>query len=159
MGRMRRYDLNDELHMVTPVATMIRPPTIPVPSWFNPARVSPALRENRDSGKVKLREEKVCRMCQRSNEVCRLTRHHLIPQSAFSWGRFGFGGTAGWRLLRDADANIVPLCRQCHDLVESGVWSRRLLRRVLLQAEIAFVIQVRGKEWFEARYPSVLDVV
>lgn len=122
---------------------------------FHLHAVSPSLRLARDSGKVKLREEGICRMCLRPHTVRRLTRHHLVPQSKFTWGRFGFPGTAGWRQLRDADANIVPVCRGCHDDVELHVSSRRLLRRVLVQAEIAFCIQVAGKDWFDQRYPPV----
>lgn len=137
----------DELHTWSPDTG--RPPP------FHLGAVSKTLRVGRDSGKVKLREEGICRMCLRSHAVRRLTRHHLVPQSMFTWGRFGFPGTAGWRLLRDADANIVPLCRQCHDEVELNASMRRFLRRVLTQAEIAFCIQVAGKEWFDRRYPAL----
>jgi hypothetical protein len=30
---------------------------------------------------------------------------------------------------------------------------RRMLRKVMTQAEISFVIQVRGFDWLERRYP------
>lgn len=56
--------------------------------------------------------------------------------------------------LRDAEANIVPLCARCHREVEIDEWARRMLRKVLDQSEIAFAIQLRGKLWFDLAYPS-----
>lgn len=91
-----------------------------------------------------------CRMCQRPAHVRPLTRHHLVYDS---WFR---RQPAEMRVYRNAHANIVPLCRPCHDLVhdyddDSG---RVLLRRSLTQAEVAFVIAVRDRAWLELAYPS-----
>jgi hypothetical protein len=99
-----------------------------------------------DSGKVN--REGHCRMCLRSGHVRQLSRHHLIPQH---WWRQQ--GTLVSR-LRNAGANIVPLCRGCHDEVERDIESRRMLRRVLTQEEVAFVIDVRGRQWLDHRYPA-----
>jgi len=99
-----------------------------------------------DSGKVS--REGHCRMCLRHGSVRQLSRHHLIPQQ---WWRQK--GQLVSR-LRNAGANIVPLCRPCHDEVERDRESRRMLRRVLTQEEIAFVIDVRGEQWFNHRYPE-----
>jgi hypothetical protein len=99
-----------------------------------------------DSGKVN--REGHCRMCLRPGHVRQLSRHHLIPQH---WWRQR--GELVMR-LRNAGANIVPLCRQCHDEVETSIESRRMLRRVMTQEEVAFVIDVIGLRWLERRYPT-----
>lgn len=121
--------------------------------------VSSSLRFKSGAGKVKVRQEGHCRMCGRAaaelkdlpgspDAVRLMTRHHLVAQE---WFRVH----PEWKHLRGCDANVVPLCRACHDLVElpDGRDYRRELRRVMTQAEIAFVIQVRGKKWLEYRYP------
>ncbi len=124
--------------------------------------ISESLLVKYDAGKDKVRREGHCRMClraaaevedlpRRPDAVRLMTRHHLVP---CHWYR----QNPEWRDLRDCDANIVPLCRSCHDLVELSEWNggrdhRRLLRRVMTQAEIVFVIQMRGIEWLEERYP------
>ena len=59
--------------------------------------------------------------------------------------------------MRNANANIVPLCRPCHDLVEDRdpviqMHARVHLRRVLTQAEISFAIAVWGKDEFDSHY-------
>ncbi len=112
--------------------------------------VSKSLLVNRDSGRTKVRAEGVCRSCLRSRHVRRLTRHHLVPQSWFHVQAFHRGENTR---VRDADANIVPLCIPCHEAVEEDVEARRMLRRVLTQAEVAFCVQVRGLEWLDRRYP------
>jgi hypothetical protein len=114
-------------------------------------RVSKGLRTKRGCGKEKLREEGCCRMCQRPNAIRPLTRHHYIP---CRW----FRRHPEWRLLRDCDPNLAPLCWACHEDVELSDWNgglpyRRMLRKVMSQDEIAFIIQVRGLEWLEHRYP------
>lgn len=121
--------------------------------------VSDSLRFRSGAGKVKVRQEGQCRMCRRAAaelkdlaehpEAIRLmTRHHLVPQE---WFRVN----PEWKHFRGCDANVIPLCRTCHDLVELpwGKDYRRELRRVMAQAEVAFVIQVRGRTWLEQRYP------
>lgn len=57
--------------------------------------------------------------------------------------------------LRNADANIVPLCEPCHKLVErrNPNHARIELRRVLYAHEVAFVLQTAGTAWFDWRYP------
>lgn len=97
-----------------------------------------------DHGKVA--REGHCRMCLRHQSIRPLSRHHLIPQS---WFRQRGLVTR----LRNAAANIVPLCRLCHDEVEQDIGSRRMLRRSLTQEEVAFVIDVIGAAWFDRRYP------
>lgn len=94
-----------------------------------------------------------CRMCQRHMRVRPLTRHHLVP---LRWWKHI---DLEWRSVRNCPNNIIPLCRGCHDLIESPdreirVEARRMLRRSLSQAEIAFAIAARGKEWFEQQYPT-----
>jgi hypothetical protein len=122
-------------------------------------RVSESLQHRRESGREKVRAEGHCRMCLRSSAelsdlwerpdaVRIMTRHHLVPQHFIN---------PEWKRFRDCNANIVPLCRGCHDLVEmrgdNGRLHRRLLRRVLTQEEIVFILQVRGRKWLEKRYP------
>ena len=82
----------------------------------------------------------------------RLTRHHLVPESWFLRQPFHL------RQIRNAHANIIPLCRDHHDLVESRhpvvrLEVRRLLRASMTQEEIAFAIQIRGREWLDSEYP------
>lgn len=126
------------------------PLVVPLP------RVSESLRVRRDSGWQKVREEGHCRMCLRPATVRKLTRHHLVPQAYFNCR----GGTGTqWRYLRDVDANVVGLCRDDHDLIHSIEWgefAKIFLRNSLTQEEIAFMIQVRGLEWVNRFYPSVL---
>lgn len=133
-----------------------------------PVRVSRSLRYKSGAGKVKVKLEGHCRMCLRAaaelrdlpdhpNAIREMTRHHLVPQ-------YVFRDSPTWKHLKGCDANVVPLCRACHDLVELpdyeggedgkvGLEYRRELRAVLTQAEISFVIQTMGAKWLEARYP------
>lgn len=110
--------------------------------------VNPMLIIQRSKGWVKVHEEGRCRMCQRPSSVRPLTRHHLIPLRYFR---------AHPKLspLRHADANIVPLCTPCHCDVElTASHSRVELRQLLGSAEIAFAIQVAGRDWLDRRYPQ-----
>lgn len=98
-------------------------------------------------------ENSVCRMCTRPREVRPLTRHHLVPESWFLRQPLHI------KIVRNAYANIVPLCRPCHDRVDSRdpverAEARRYLRRSLTQQEVAFAIQVRGRGWLEHEYPE-----
>lgn len=87
-----------------------------------------------------------CAWIKRAGGARKITRHHLVPQS---WFR-----TRGLpHTIRDADANIVPLCTNCHRSVENDIWARRMLRKVLTQTEVSFVIQLRGKPWLDRVYP------
>lgn len=102
----------------------------------------------------KILAEGQCRMCGRAAYVRPLTRHHLVPESWF------LGQPLPLRLIRNAHANIVPLCRPCHDRVDSReederAPARRELRRCLSQAEVAFAIQVRGRRWLDSHYPRI----
>jgi hypothetical protein len=58
-----------------------------------------------------------------------------------------------WK-LRDAEANVVPLCWTCHQDVETDVAARKLLRKVLASQEAAFAVKLRGQAWFDRVYPS-----
>lgn len=98
----------------------------------------------------KLADEGHCRMCLRSEAVRPLTRHHLVPLRWFHKQRHD----ARWLRLRNVAANIIPLCRGCHDLVERDREARRMLRRALTQEEIAWAICVRGAAWLNTRYPG-----
>ena len=96
--------------------------------------------------------EPICRMCLRPRSVRPITRHHLVP---VAWFR---GQPLPLRQIRNAHANLVPLCRPCHDLVHDRdeverEMSRRHLRRSLTQQEVAFAIQVRGRSWLDHHYP------
>lgn len=124
--------------------------------------ISDSLLFRSGGGKVKVQKEGHCRMCGRAVAELRalvdhpeavriMTRHHLVPQH---W----FRNNPEYQRLKGCDANIVPLCRSCHDLVELPDWKggfeyRRELRGLLTQAEVAFVIQMRGRDWLELRYP------
>lgn len=95
----------------------------------------------------------LCRMCGRAKSVRPLTRHHLVPQR---WFR---GEPEHIQLLRSATANLIPLCRPCHDEVDNRdrhdrMDARRMLRRSLTQAEVAFAIQVWGRADFDREYPA-----
>lgn len=128
--------------------------------------VSSSLLRFRGGGREKCRLENRCRMCLRprgpestrewrmleaQNAVAvggrPLTRHHLLP---LEWFKRQPGPT---RAVRSVDANIVPLCRVCHDEVENDVESRRMLRRVLGAEEVSFMIQLASEAWMDARYP------
>lgn len=113
-----------------------------------PARYPDDLFWNSTSGAVKLNEGQ-CRMCQRSKRVRPLTRHHLVPL------RWFLGDGERYRTVRNANANIVPLCRPCHDQIEEhDPIARRMLRRLLTQQEVAFAIRVKGVEWLHREYPQ-----
>jgi hypothetical protein len=78
-----------------------------------------------------------------------LTRHHLVPEYWFK------KQPPATRAVRSVDANIIPLCRPCHEEVERDKESRRMLRRVLGAEEVAFAIQIATVDWFNSRYPSL----
>lgn len=102
----------------------------------------------------KILSEGHCRMCGRPARVRPLTRHHLVPVSWFLRQPWPL------RMVRNAHANVLPLCRPCHDLVDNReeaerASARKELRRCLSQAEITFCISVRGKEWLDEHYPRM----
>lgn len=114
----------------------------------------------RQNGRTKCVEEGRCRMCKRPSSVRPLTRHHIVPQVWFKRRSFvlvrdGVGRAIARALIRDVDANVVPLCAPCHAEVEEDMGSRRMLRRLLAASEVAYAIKLRGQEWFERYYPSV----
>jgi len=103
------------------------------------------------SGRQKVFNEGYCRMCLRHRRVRGLTRHHLVPLAWFARQPLAL------RSIRNANSNIVPLCRPCHDLVDNEVAevrvaARRELGRSLWQPEIAFAIRIRGPEWLDETY-------
>lgn len=97
----------------------------------------------------KLRAEGHCRMCLRPDAVRPLTRHHLVPQRWFTHQKHDLR----WALWRNVSANIIPLCRACHDSVEHEWDSRKMLRRLLTQEEIALAVALRGMDWLDHAYP------
>lgn len=99
-------------------------------------------------------ENSLCRLGDR--RCARLTRHHLVPEHWF------LRQPKALREIRNSHANIIPLCRDHHDLVESRypvvrMEARRLLRVSLTQEEITFAIQVRGRSWLDQQYPHVVS--
>lgn len=113
-----------------------------------PGKIHSDLFWNATSGLVKLREGQ-CRMCQRAWKVRPPTRHHLVPLRWF----MRYEGAA-FRAIRNANANIIPICRPCHDLIEDrDPFARRMLRRLLTQQEIALAVQLRGVDWLNREYP------
>jgi 5-methylcytosine-specific restriction endonuclease McrA len=117
-----------------------------------PAKVSTNLFWNASSGTVKLSEGR-CRMCQRPRSVRPLTRHHLVP---LRWFLTPEGRR--YRLVRNSNANIIPLCRACHDLIEKrDPIARRMLRRLMTQQEVAFAVKLCGIGWLEREYPLEKD--
>jgi hypothetical protein len=99
-------------------------------------------------------ENSHCRMCGRPSSVRPLTRHHLVPESWF------LRQPLKLRVIRNAHANIIPLCRPDHDRIDSRDederWEARThLRRCLTTDELAFAIQVRGQTWLEIEYPRL----
>ena len=115
-------------------------------------QLSEGLRDNRLSGRDKVLMERKCRLCPESEE---LTRHHLVPHSWFITDTVG----GAFRPIRNANANIVPLCASCHRIVDGirdpvgRLQKRSALRAALGTNEIAFIIQVRGQEWLDEHYP------
>lgn len=81
-------------------------------------------------------KEGPCRCCKLTGLV---EYHHLVPRA--------IGGS-------DAEDNIVPLCRYCHQLVTER--DRRfcaLLRANLSDAEYAYAADLLGDARFDDRYP------
>lgn len=115
------------------------------------ARLNPTLANNVGSGWTKLHAEKCCRLCD-SQE--RLTRHHLVPQAWFMQRKLEL------RVLRNANANIIPLCEPCHRVVDSyadpvgRLKKRAAIRCALGSNEVAFILQLRGQSWFDREYPK-----
>lgn len=138
-------------------------PEVAKPRRYRLIYVSASLLIFRGGGREKARQEARCRMCLRprgpdskrewlqtpfSFDGTRpLTRHHLLP---LEWFKYQLPPT---RAIRSVDANMIPLCRQCHDEIELDEESRRMLRRVLGADEASFAIQLAGEEWFNERYP------
>lgn len=127
--------------------------------------LNPQLLVWRDGGKKKCSDEGRCRLCERWWEQRAPTRHHLVPQSWFVGRRFVIGSSRlGSKaldryLVRDVDANIVPLCSPCHTAVENDGEARKMLRKRLGAAEATYVIAMRGREWFDLRYPATVHVL
>lgn len=106
------------------------------------------LRLYRYGGRSKCSEESRCRLCLRPDRIRKLTRHHVVPQRWFRL--YGLDG-----YIRDADANIIPLCAACHRDVEApgDASARRMLRKVMGPSEAAYAITLCGQTWFDTRYP------
>lgn len=91
----------------------------------------------------KMKAEGQCRLCWRKDRGSggrELTKHRLVP------GRHG-----GEYIV----ANVIPLCRRCHDEVErEDPLSRRMLRPKLWPMEVAHGKKKLGEEIFELMYPK-----
>lgn len=85
-----------------------------------------------------------------AGETCRLcggryaySRHHLVPRSQ--------GGD-------DVDANLVRLCdpwRPCHlRITQNEPIALRELRATLTPDEIAYIVERKGSDWLDRRYPE-----
>lgn len=113
-----------------------------------------SLLSHQPSGAEKCRLEGRCRMCGRDAEIRQLTQHHVVP---LEWWR---DIDQPYRSRRNVNANIVPLCRPCHDEVESRddsvrLPARSMLRHTMSQQEIAFAIACVSLHWLDANYPLV----
>lgn len=117
-------------------------------------RVNESLAHNATSGRTKVALENRCRACGWTPPIRygHLTRHHLVPQAWFLQRKQEL------RLLRNANANIVPLCRRCHEIVDGRdpvprLQKRAALRQALHSSEVSFILQIRGRQWLDAHYP------
>lgn len=102
-------------------------------------RKKPAPRRRAGAARwAEIRERKLgpCRVCEGEFGV---QLHHLVPRA---------------QLGADTEANLVPLCRVCHDKV-----TRRdreacaVLRRSLTDQEYAYACERLGESVFERYYP------
>ena len=120
---------------------------LPIPK---PGKRITDLFHNGGSGRDKCSREGMCRMCRRSWRVRPLTRHHLVPLRWFMWSKRG----QHFRAVRNANANIVPLCWPCHKLIEDeDEIARHMLRQLLTQKEVAYAVRLRGIQWLDQHYP------
>lgn len=91
----------------------------------------------------KMKVEGQCRLCgrlDRGKGARELSRHRLVP------GRHG-----GEYIV----ANVIPLCRRCHDDVEAqDPVARRMLRPKLWPMEVAHALKRLGEQWFDLMYPK-----
>ncbi len=91
----------------------------------------------------KMKAEGQCRLCWRKDRGSggrELTKHRLVP------GRHG-----GEYVI----ANVIPLCRRCHDDVEAeDASARKMLRPKLWPMEVAHAKKRLGEQWFELMYPK-----
>ena len=85
---------------------------------------------------IRERKDGPCRVC---GGLVGIQFHHLVPRA---------------QLGADTEANLVPLCRVCHDAV-----TRRdreacaALRRSLTDSEYAYANERLGEDLFERYYP------
>lgn len=142
---------NDELHQITPAIER------DAAYWIERHWRRKHRRKASGVGAArKVQQEGRCRLCKTTEAERRrdrtetrpsrykLTKHHLVPVS--------LGGT-------NAIANIVPLCRACHDLIDKmPLWKRipkrAELRLLLHPDEIAHVVSRLGRDWFDWHYPE-----
>lgn len=94
---------------------------------------------NRRAGQVKVAAEGQCRSCRNRYG---LERHHLVPRS--------LGGD-------DVEANIVPLCQDCHGTFErQSVERRRVGERIRLSLapdEVTYILERKGQAFLDRYYP------
>lgn len=134
------------------VKNIFEPPVAPVAvPARSPVRLSKSLRRQYGSGKLKVSQEKRCRICPNAG---RITRHHLVPQSWF------IGQDEEIKNVMNVDANIIPLCETCHRIVDgvrdpvSRLKKRAAIRDKLGNNEYAYILQVVGEVWLDEHYPK-----
>ncbi len=108
----------------------------------------PRIKVSREGWK-KLREEKLgpCRICGQSAYTGTISLHHLVPR-----GRTQEGD--------DIADNLVPLCLSCHTKIEARDRDAgRRLRANLFFEEYSYIIQKKGRDWLDVRYPmGTMDI-
>lgn len=95
------------------------------------------------AGTVKAQREGGCRVCRSKHLV---SRHHVVPKSQRG---------------DDVDANLVPLCGDCHGALHrddqphfrGAQTIAQTLRIKLHDDEVEYVIAKMGAAWLELRYP------
>lgn len=153
---LKRSRVENEARPNTSAKYMNRPLRIkgmyepPVKEAVQP-RVSRSLRRSKISGRTKVKQEKACRVCKGNHS---LTRHHVVPISWF------IGKDPDIQKLRDLSTNIIPLCDECHRVVDGvrdpvgRLQKRAAIREALGTNEYAFVIQMAGQAWLNENYPK-----
>jgi len=93
--------------------------------------------------KEKARDEGSCRNpdCPKTNRYYKIAAHHIVHRSSFNPSD----------PLRDDVANCMPLCFDCHTKYHQGRLGQR--QDWLLPEEVAFIVEQKGRDWLERRYP------
>lgn len=105
-------------------------------------------------------DEGPCRLC---GTFKNLTAHHLVPESWFRRHPPKKGYVR--QDCRHSVSNIVSLCKGCHRLIDGHRktlsarhaqtrQARSRLRGLLSEAELLFVVRIRGTQWLDHHYPK-----